>query len=363
MKTYLATISVLSLVLNPILLEARAQPVVGAGTELCSDKIAQPGFAPAVLVTRSPPVFPESDAASESEGWFRLGFTIDAEGETKDVVVLDQVGSAGMAKAARQAVARWKYKPATQDGQPIEQHANSAEIVFRAKHVGNAPIHEEVVANYDEGRGLVAEGKYAEGIAVLERTFELPVTLYEQAKLSFALAFAYERSNDPSRALVHIRHAVIEGGRYLEKTVVPAAQRMRMRLEVAKGNFHYAACAAPLPATDNFDATGADRKATMKVLDDAMRRLASAEPLVVDAALTKLSGARGGLWEHPLSRRKFKFSSFTGEVREFRLSCVTQMTDGPVNETAQWSVPRAAGPCILRVSGEVGASFKLIEEW
>lgn len=368
-KSHLATAAVLSLALSPMPLAAegsRAQsaPASLVETELCVEKLTAPGLAPAVLATRPPPEFPEAEASEESEGWVRLAFTIDTEGETKDIVVLDQVGSPVMAKAARLAVARWKYKPATQDGLAVEQYANSAEILFRAQHVGNAPVHDAAVSKYDEGRALAADGKYAQGIAVLEQTFALPLTLYEQAKVSFALAFAYEKSNDMPRALGHIRHALIEGGSFLEKAVVPAARRMRLRIEVANGNFHYAACAAPLPASDKFDPTGVDRKETMKIVDDAMKKLASAQPLDIRAALAATAvGGEGGVWEHPMSRRKFKFAGLIGRVNEFRLSCVRQLMHSPVNETEQWSVPRSAGPCVLRVYGEVGAAFKLIEEW
>jgi len=355
MKLHLAIAAFLSLAFG-------AMPVVAA--DLCVAKMTPPGFKPAVAAERAPPVFPETDADDESEGWVRLGFTISTSGETKDIAILDQVGSRSMIKAARQAISRWTYKPATQDGLAVEQYGNAAEILYRAGHVGNTLVHDNVVVKYDEGRTLVAAGKYGEGVAVLEQAFDLPLTLYEQAKLSFALAFAHEKSKDLPRALGHVRHAMIEGGTFLEKAVVPAAQRMRLRLEVANGNYQYAACAAPLPATDTFDPTGADRAETMKVVGETLKKLASPEPLTVDATLTAKPGKdAGGVWEHPLSRRKFKFASFSGQVQEFELSCVKQQTQSRVDAAAEWTVPTSAGPCTLRVYGEVRTTLKLIEEW
>lgn len=323
-----------------------------------------PGFAPAVLTTRSTPTFPEADAADESEGWVQVGFAIDAQGDTKDIVILDRVGSQAMAREARLAVARWKYKPATEGGLAVEQYGNSAELLFRDQKIGNAAIHDAVVAKFDEGRVLVADGKYADGIAILEQTLGLPLTLFERARVSFALAFAYEKSNDKARALVHVRHALIEGGAFLEKAVVPSARRLRLRLEVANGNFHYAACAPPLPAGDTFDPTGADRAETMRIVDGAVKKLADVAPLSVDGALiAQAGGDDGGVWEHPLSRQKFSFTSLTGAVQDFRLTCVRQLLNGPVNDTAQWSAPRSPGACTLRVYGAVGARLRLIEEW
>jgi TonB family protein len=334
------------------------------GTDICADKFTPPGFVAAVLKTRSLPEYPEADAADENEGWVRLGFTIDVEGDTKNIVVLDKVGSQNMARAARLAVARWKYKPATENGVVVEQYGNTAELLFRDQKIGKAGIHDAVVAKFDEARGLIAAGKYSEGIPLLEQTFALPLTLFERARVSFALAFAFEKSNDPARALGHIRHALIEKGSFLEQAMVPAAQRQRLRLEVANGNFHYAACAPPLPAADKFDPTGAERKDTAKIVDDAVKKLTSGTPLTIDATLTAdAAGGDSGVWEHPLSRRKFKFSTFTGVADAFRLSCVRQLSSGAPNETQEWSVPASAGLCTLRVTGTVGATFKLVEEW
>lgn len=332
--------------------------------ELCAGSPGPPGFAPAVLEIQSRPEFPEADASDESEGWVRIGFTIDASGETKDIVVLDHIGTRSMLKAARLAIARWKYKPATENGAPVAQYANAAEILYRAQNVGNTAIHDAVITRFDEGRALVAGGKYAEGIAVLEQAFELPLTLYEQAKVSFALAFAYEKSADVPRALEHARHALIEGGSFLEKAVVPAAQRLRLRLEAANGNYHAAACAPLLPPSDAFDPTGADRRLTMQAIETAKKKLASAEPLTIDATLSaKPAGADGGAWEHPLTRRTFKFASTSGTLDKFQLVCLRQNSVSAVDTTSLWAVPEAVGPCTLRLAGAVGATARLVEEW
>ena len=330
---------------------------------ICTKAALPAGFVAAARESaRTLPDFPDGDDLSE--GWVRLGFTINAEGETADIVVLDRIGPETMARAARRAVARWKYKPATQDGEPIEQYGNAVDLVFRRQNVGNTAVHDEAVAKFDEARGLVSAGKYAEGIALLEQTLRMRLTLYEQAKISFALAFAYEKSHDTARALVHVRHTLIEGGTFLEKQVVPAARRMRLRLEAANGNLIHAACAAPLPATDSFDPTGADIKATAETITDAKKRLGATAPLSLDGTLLADPASEGsGVWEHTLTRSKFKFASLGSGVSQYRINCTRQTMTEQTSEALQADVPKAAGPCTLRVYGEIGASFKLVEEW
>lgn len=356
----------LSLALGPIAMAAPPQPLVPTPTVNACTKAALPAtFTAAVkLPGGTQAEFPESDGADQSEGWVRVGFTINDEGETKDIVTLDRIGSQAIARAARLAVARWKYKPATQDGKPVEQYGNVAEMLFRWQNVGNTAVHDEVVAKFDEARGLIGSSKYAEGIAILRQTFQMPLTLYEQAKVSFALAFAYERTKDTKRALTHVRHALIENGTFLEKQVVPAARRMRMRLEAANGNLIHAACAPPLPAQDSFDPTGADLRDTATVIADAKGRLSAPAPLTLTATLlADTAGDDSGIWEHTLSRAKFRFAAPESGVKEFRVNCTREVTTGDVNDSAEWTVPKDAGPCTLRVYGDIGASFKLTEEW
>lgn len=355
-----------SLILGSMAFAAPPKPLTppSPAKAICTKPPLPAGFAAAARQNKGALTsFPESDGTDESEGWVRLGFTIDAEGATKDIVILDRVGPQSMTRAARLAVARWKYKPATENGVAVEQYGNSVELLFRRQNVGNTAVHDEVVQKFDEARVLVTAGKYAEGISVLEQMLEKPLTLYEQAKVSFALAFAYEKSKDMPRALGHVRHALIEGGSFLEKAVVPAAQRLRMRLEAANGNLVHTACAPPLPATDSFDPTGADLKETSQVVDAARQRLAANTPLLIEATLMANPAVeRGGIWEHTLSRGTFKFGSLIGLVNEFRLTCMRQVSTGPVGDTPI-TVPPAAGSCTLRVYGEIGAAFKLTEEW
>ena len=79
--------------------------------------------------------------------------------------------------------------------------------------------------------------------------------------------------------------------------------------------------------------------------------------------ITSAAGDEGGMWEHPLSRRKFKFAALVGQIQEYRLNCVRQVSNGAVDLTTQVNVPPSAGACVLRVYGEVGAAFRLIEDW
>ncbi|TBR40338.1 MULTISPECIES: energy transducer TonB [Dyella] len=73
----------------------------------------------AVLVKNAPPRYPTAAMRANQEGWVELSFTITASGDVSDVKVLDAQPRHVFDRAAVDAVSRWKYQPATQDGNPV----------------------------------------------------------------------------------------------------------------------------------------------------------------------------------------------------------------------------------------------------
>jgi TonB family protein len=340
-------------------------PQGGSDAALCGSGGAIPGFVAAVARNKPAPVFPEFDVTHDSEGWVRIGFTIDSEGDTKDIVILDRVGSKRMLSAALSAIRKWDYRPATLNGQPADQFGNTVEILYALQSGQSRAVHANVIELYDRGRTLVAGGKYQEGIAVLESARDGQLNLFEQAMISFALAYAYSQSGNPSRALPFIRHAMIEDGTYLEKRILNPAKRLRIRLEAQAGNLRYVACAPSLAATDDFDPKGTDRADLQRLVGNAIATLKSKAPMSQPGKLERAGDDDDdeAVWEHPLSRPKFTFTSVNGTLSKLRVNCVVHLVEDTAKPSTQWTLPNATGPCILRVYGEAGTSFKLVEEW
>ena len=347
----------------PAPLVAPAAGPLRADASLCADTAPIPGFSPAVSKYKPAPVFPDIDASNDSEGWVRIGFTISAEGETKDVVVLDRVGSKRMLSAATSAVKNWEYEPATLNGQPADQYGNTVEILYEVQAGQSRAVHANVIELYDRGRGLVGSGKYAEGIEALESATEMRLNLFEQAMISFALAYAYSQSGNPQQALPYIRHAMIEDGKFLERRIANPAKRLRIRLESQAGNVRYVACAPSLAETDDFDPKGADRKDLERIISGATAALRSATPLVQSVTIPAgRSGDDTAAWKYDLTRHKFSFASVNGTLSKFRANCVVHVVEDEAKAGQQWATPAAAGPCTLYVYGAPGTTFRLIED-
>jgi protein TonB len=88
------------------------------------------GTHPAVLLRNVPPRYPTTAVRANQEGWVEVAFTITPEGTVDDVKVLDAEPRHVFDRAATEAVSRWKYQPATQDGSPVSSQ-DKRRIVFK----------------------------------------------------------------------------------------------------------------------------------------------------------------------------------------------------------------------------------------
>ena len=70
---------------------------------------------------RFQPIYPGTLLRQEVEGKVRLSFLIGADGRVKSVKILSASHPRFAAAAEKQALKKWRFIPATRDGQPVEQ--------------------------------------------------------------------------------------------------------------------------------------------------------------------------------------------------------------------------------------------------
>jgi TonB family protein len=76
----------------------------------------------------NPPKYPKNALDAKIEGLVRLEGTVGAEGEIKDLKVIE--GDKDLAVAAIDAISKWRFHPAKKDGKDIEELAR-VNVVFR----------------------------------------------------------------------------------------------------------------------------------------------------------------------------------------------------------------------------------------
>ncbi len=75
--------------------------------------------APQPLGPNAPPAYPEASRRARESGTVLLHLDLDADGRVTNHSIARSSGSARLDAAAAQAVARWRFAPATRAGQPV----------------------------------------------------------------------------------------------------------------------------------------------------------------------------------------------------------------------------------------------------
>lgn len=74
--------------------------------------------APASIVQ---PEYPGEALRRGQEGYVALEFTVTANGEVTDVAITDSEPAGVFEQPVREAIRRWRFEPATEGGEPVEQ--------------------------------------------------------------------------------------------------------------------------------------------------------------------------------------------------------------------------------------------------
>ncbi len=91
-----------------------------------------PGDAEYLPIVKVAPVYPRRAQSRGIEGYVLLEFTVTKQGRTKDIRVIDsEPKSTIFHRAAIKAASKFKYKPRTEDGKPIEVPGVRNKITFR----------------------------------------------------------------------------------------------------------------------------------------------------------------------------------------------------------------------------------------
>lgn len=76
--------------------------------------------APLTTLSRIPPVYPMRAQRRGIEGWVKVRFLVDEEGQVSQIEVLESSPSDIFNRSVRQCVSRWRFKPGTIEGVTVK---------------------------------------------------------------------------------------------------------------------------------------------------------------------------------------------------------------------------------------------------
>lgn len=308
-------------------------------------------------IERVDPKYPPSAARQGQEGWVVVNFVVDTEGRVKSPTVVESSGVRSMEREVLRAVKKWRYAPATIDGEAIERCQNSIkfELMLGGDRRG---VTRRFLKRWKKASGLVKQGKLAEARAALDEMASKNMwNLSENDWYWFLSSQYYRQTGDVENELSSLNKAFTIGRLSASDIGLDAYLAMRKRqfaLSTESGDY--------LSALKLHDLLKKDEEAKQLVeeLETYAQKIValieSDDPLWRSAEISSR-----GLWQQQLVRNAFSISDVEGSLDSVDIRCENRQMSYTAAPDSQWTIPKKWGRCTVMVFGEEGSQFKLIE--
>jgi TonB family protein len=302
--------------------------------------------------------YPAAEAFRESEGWSLFALTIAPDGAVSNVWLRDSIGSQTFAQIALDALPKAKFDPRVRDGGPVLV-GDSVAVVFRFDPKDRPGDHNYYREVLDRAAAARAQGDYKESVRILDNSLAWPLHLHEMATMGHAMAVSYMGLKDWRRALRHIRHATIDGGKVAEENVRADALALAAELFARDHDYIRAICTYETLRKQHPTAPVNPTLAT--AIAETRSVLFSSSPVRTEVEILETN--RSDLtphWSHVLLRKSFAIEQVQGTLKSYRLDCIRRSESGPVVPSQRITLSPGLG-CDLYVMGNPGAKFVLDE--
>jgi TonB family protein len=304
-------------------------------------------------IERIAPKFPINAARSGQEGWAKVSFVIDKEGNVVDPIIQDSSGLSSFEKETLKAVKKWKYSPAIQDGEAIEQCQMQVQMDFVLdKQKG---VTRKFKTRYLDIIDAITNKDVEQAAALLTELGDSQLWNHSESTYYYLADAVYAKAIDnQERELKSVNRALSGSKETLKGNSYLYLIERQFILNLASQQYLNA-----LESIDRLQATE-DNEALLTKLqpyaEQVSQLVKSEEPLLMDATIHE-----GGQFYHKLSRDTFSLAVNQGSLDEVQIRCANKRSRFTVVEGNEWHIPKAWGQCTIFVTGKPETEFKVLE--
>ena len=316
-------------------------------------------FQPAQIRKRVNPEYPVEAARRGQEGWVKMSYVIDEEGNVQDPVVDDYSGNRAFRRKALNAIKRWTFEPAMKNGEPTQQCHQAVQFDFLVG--GERGATRSFISAYKDVDAIYQQSKYVEADEALESLHARNnLNRYENAWLWNLDALIASGLEDWSRELSSFSRMLSSNGGGDGKNNVFGDNHIafvHQRMVILASQLGLYA-----DALDYFE--------RLEEMEDQQERLDEIKPLIskVQEHINSNNNIRvavtiddGGNWFHTLVRNQFAFDAIDGELDTVEVRCESHREKFTVAENHVWKIPESWGQCRVLVEGQENTAFSLVE--
>ena len=309
------------------------------------------GFERAEPILKENPRYPGGKLKKGEIGWTIVNYMVDPSGNTYDITVRSSSGDKSFDKAAVKSAEKYKYKPASVNGIPVDS-SYSTKITFDFSDGEDAVTRgfrssmKLFLSSYSEDNEKRADSH-------LNRMRRVrAISHYQLEALAFAEALYQDKWGSKEQALTEFK-------RTKWHKVLPDSWRRTADLNIYSLQFELRKFVAARKTFLNLDeAVGEEDKEDLLRFEQEINRLeTSGKPFRVPGEINSYNE-----WSHSPLRQIFSFTNIEGRLGEVRLHCDAKYVGfGFIEPKKHYRIDPSHGSCSIKISGTEGTTFDLIE--
>jgi len=272
-----------------------------------------------------------------------------------NVIEIGSSGSADFSKEAMKAIKKWKYTPAMENGEPIQQCVNTVQMDFRMRK-GGSGVRKKFKNKYTLAIKALESKNFTrvEQLLVEMKAFKYRHIMESNLLHTVSATYA-EAKGDRQKQLFHLSHITFssDDNKKQEKYQL-AVLNQQFGLAVSLNMFREAyriysrlkALEAAKPHLTNYEKA-------IKQIDDFV---GSEQDFVVKGNIDTQD-----YWRYSLARNTFSLTDINGAINKLDVRCANKRHVYTVENNNTWHLPNAWKNCSVFVYGTDNTSFKLIE--
>ncbi|HZF31514.1 MAG TPA: energy transducer TonB [Gammaproteobacteria bacterium] len=328
-------------------------------------------YIPAEAILRKAPNYPGRALGVGREGWAKVSFIISEEGEVIAPMIEDS-SHPDFDEPTLQAIEKWRYKPATLDGKPVEQSMVQTIIRYQLEGGGGAGTGAgattKFIKKYREIYDLIVAKNLAEADPLLQALEEGQLNFYEQAWLWW-MKYVYLDATGtaaPSALEQALRKALGSSENafddYLQPDVYVQAFQRLFVVRARSGDVSGAVMAyEQLKASQTAKKSKhyAEVIASLEPIHSELMGVVKGPEILRQAARVE----ENDYWVHRMLRRSFAI----GDVQSGKLDVVDVRCTrhnrrfASLPRDAVLKIPDSWGDCGVYIKGDVGTTFAFEE--
>ncbi|WP_412971401.1 energy transducer TonB [Glaciecola sp. MF2-115] len=310
----------------------------------------------AEVKTKVPPKYPISAARKGYEGWASYSFSVDSEGSVKDIELVDSSGLRAFELEGKIALKRWKYVPATSNGEPVDSGNYRIQLDFRLDDNRNNGVTRSFKKRLTEAQKALDEGD-------LLKVKELIAEIDQKGQRNRNESFYFSMLEADYAAAIGDSLLEARSFRYAYSFLSNDWQEEKRRSYAFERMFKLYINTKQYKSALRVFEKAKDTSTDEALVADLQVVAVQVTSLLEDgAALARPGYIRDNyFWYHKLTYNTFSIIEVKGDIDELQLRCDLETTVYKFKPNNTWTIPESWGDCSVLLNGEADTTFTLVE--